>query len=215
MSRGGYPSNGASSPRQRSVCSPRAGALPSATGSPSHADASASVATGPAITSSLSKRSSHSESGRDRNTVASSPASALLVLLVVTLDEVGAVDQLAEALPELQLDRGHREEAAVGRLVDAIAGEAAGQRALRLSAQPVRREPVGVVRHRDDEVLATPRLLTLEQRGENLDDGEERAAGEIGDLHGRQCRCGVREQPGPAGVVEIVPGANVVRRRSP
>jgi hypothetical protein len=46
--------------------------------------------------------------------------------------------------------------------------------------------------------LPAPAALALEQRGEDLDDGEERAAGEVGDLHGRQRRRRVGEQPGPA-----------------
>ena len=63
-----------------------------------------------------------------------------LVLLVVTVDEVGPFDQLAEPLPELRLDGSDGEEAAVGGLVRAVAREPAGERALGLAVQPVRCE---------------------------------------------------------------------------
>ena len=75
-----------------------------------------------------------------------------LVLLVVTVDEVGPSDQLAEPLPELRLDGSDGEEAAVGGLVRAVAREPAGERALGLAVQAVRCESVRVVRHRDDDV---------------------------------------------------------------
>jgi hypothetical protein len=75
--------------------------------------------------------------------------------------------------------------AAVGGLVDAVAGERAGERPLGLALQPVRGEAVRVVRHRDDDVLAAPAALALQQRGEDLHHRIERAAGQVGDLHWR------------------------------
>ena len=199
--------------RATAPCAPRARAAgPFGTGSPNWAAASASVATGPAITSSPSKSSSHSASGRSRKTAASSRGERLLILVVVALDELGAPDQLAEAWPELRLDRRDREEAPVGRLVDPVAREPAGQRALRLAVQTVRREPVRVVCHRHDDVLAAARALALEQRGENLDDGE--AASRPRGL--RPARAGdagavSASTPAQPSVVEVVAGALVVR----
>ena len=126
----------------------------------------------------------------------------------MAFDEVETADHLAEAPPELRFDRRHGEEALVRCLIRAIAGEASGKRAFGLPAQAVRGEPVGVVSHGDDDVGAASAALSLEQRRQDVDDGEERAAGEVGDLHGRQCRCGVGEQSGPPGVVEVVTGAH-------
>ncbi len=62
------------------------------------------------------------------------------------------------------------------------------------------------VRHRDDDPAALPRPLTLEQRGEDLDDGPERASREVGDLRRRHRGSRVREKPRPADVVDVVPG---------
>ena len=159
--------------------------MPVSTGAPSHSDASARVATGPTMTSSPSKSSSQSGQRPRAKDLGELGGQRFLVLLVVTVDEVGPFDQLAEPLPELRLDGSDGEEAAVGGLVRAVAREPAGERALRLAVQPVRCESVRVVRHRDDEVRTASRALAFEQRGQDLDDGEERAACEIGDLHRR------------------------------
>ena len=86
--------------------------------------ASARVATGPTQTSSSSKSSSHSSSGCVGEDAPSSAASASCAVGVeLPLGEVGPADHLAEAEEELRLERGDRQVAAVGRLVDPVAGE--------------------------------------------------------------------------------------------
>ena len=77
--------------------------------------------------------------------------------------------------------------------------------------QAVRHEAVGAVRHRDDDARALARPLAFEERGEDLDQRALRAGGEIGDLHGRQRRCGVGEDSGVPEVVQVVPGVARVR----
>src|SRR5438046_3596652 len=69
-------------------------------------------------------------------------------------------------------------------------------------------QPVSVVRHRGDDVLAPSRALALEQGGEDLDEGEQGSSRQVGDLHGRQRWSRVREQTGPADVVEVVSRAH-------
>src|SRR6266545_4348906 len=100
----------------------------------------------------------------------------LLVLVVVAFDEVRTTDQRAESPPELRLERSDREEAAVGCLVDPVAGEPAGQRALPLAEQPVRGKSMCVVRHGDGETCAMPCSLAFDQCAENLDDCVEGTA---------------------------------------
>ena len=64
----------------------------------------------------------------------------------------------------------------------------------------MRAEPVRSVRHRDGE----PRPAARDQRGEDLDDGRVGACTEVGDLRRGHGRGGVREQPRPTGVVQVV-----------
>jgi hypothetical protein len=59
-------------------------------------------------------------------------------------------------------------------------------------------------------VRAAAAALALEQRGGDLCDGTKRRA-EVGDLNGGHRRRGVVQQAGPALVVEVVPGREVVR----
>ena len=114
-----------------------------------------SVATGPAETSSPSNSSSHSASVRDASAASSSGRRGSHW----RPDELRQLDELAEPLPELRLERGDRQEAAVGGRVDAIAGDAAGEQLRhRLAADAVRDEVVRAVRHRDrDAARLRPR----------------------------------------------------------
>src|SRR2546430_7295922 len=85
---------------------------------------------------------------------------------------------------------------------DPVAGEAAGEQARHaVAAEPVRDEAVRAVGHRKDHVAALARAFTLEQRGEDLRHGAERASREVRDLDGRQSRSGVPKRAGPAEVV--------------
>ena len=130
----------------------------------------------------------------------------------VQLRQLRAADHLAEAEEELGLERADREQAAVGGLVDPVAGEAAGEEARqRVAAEPVRDEPVRAVRHRDRQPRATAGALPLEQGGEHLDDRAERARGEVRGLDRRQPRRRVLEHAGPAEVVQVVSRARRVR----
>ena len=90
-------------------------------------------------------------------------------------------------------------------LVDPVAGQAAGEHARHaVAAEAVRDEAMRAVGHRDDDVAALAGAFTLEQRGEDLRHGAERACGEVRDLDGRQRRRGVPERAGPAEVIEVV-----------
>src|SRR5262245_24681376 len=101
--------------------------------------------------------------------------------------------------------------AAVGGLVDAVRGEAAGEEAREaVASEPVRDEPVRAVRKRDHDVAAPAGTVTLEQGREDLGHGAKPARREIGDLDGWQRRRGVVERPGPAEVVEVVSRALLV-----
>ena len=201
-----------SSARHAAVCCPtRADGM--AVPPPKSAAASASVATGPTQTSSPSKSSSHAASGRSANTAASSAASSSWRLgEKLALGELGATDQLAETDEELRLERADGELPPVGRLVDPVAGEPAGEEPRqRVAAEPVRDEPVRAVRHRDGQAGAAPGAFPLEQRRQDLRDGAECAGGEVGGLQRRQAGSGVLEHARPAEVVEVVPGARGVR----
>ena len=126
--------------------------------------------------------------------------------------QVGPLEQLAEPLPELGLERGHRQEPAVRRLVDPVAGDTAGEQARhRVAGQAVRDEAVRAVRHRDDDARAVASALAFEQRRENLDHRALGAGGEVGDLHRRQRRRGVGEDARVAEVVQVVPRVDRVR----
>src|SRR3954447_11769553 len=133
----------------------------------------------------------------------------LLVGRVMTFDEVGATDELAETTPELRLDGRDCEEAVVGGSIDPVAGETAGKRPLRLAVQAVRRETVCVVRHRDRDAPAAARPPALGQSGEDLDDRVQRTAGEIGDRQRREGGRGIGEEAGPTFVIQVVPRAAV------
>ena len=115
-----YPSNGARSARQRlGVLAERRGALPVSTGSPSHSDCLCEGRDGADHhVLALEELEPARDSGRDSKDLPRAPRPALPgPARSDALDELGPLDQLAEPLPELRLDRRHREEAAVGRLV--------------------------------------------------------------------------------------------------
>ena len=121
----------------------------------SSAAASASERTGPTHVSSCSSRSSHSRIVRVRNSASSSGSSGSNA----RSGEIRPVEQLAEALPELRLERRDRQVAAVGGLVDPVAGDAAREQALDgVAGEPVCDELVRAVRHRDRESAALPGL---------------------------------------------------------
>jgi hypothetical protein len=134
-----------------------------------------------------------------------------LIVLVLTFDEILAVDQLAQALPELRFHGSDRQEAAVGARVDPVASKLPGQGALALAVQAMRCKAVGVMGHRHGDVAAATTPLALEQRRHDLDDGVQRTTREVRDLHRRQRGRGVFEQPGPPGVVQIVSRPSVTR----
>src|SRR5581483_1038678 len=79
----------------------------------------------------------------------------LLVLVALACGELRAAGELAEAGEEARLERGEREEAAVGAAVDAVAGEATREQPRpRVAAEPEGDEVVRPVCHRDDEPRA-------------------------------------------------------------
>ncbi len=120
----------------------------------------------------------------------------LLVGVELALHQLGPAEQLRQAAEEGGLERGDRQVAAVGGLVDAVARQAAGQHARDvLAAQPVRDEAVRPVRQRDDDVAALAGALTLQQRREDLLHGAERARREVGDRDRRQPGSRVPEAP--------------------
>src|SRR4051795_13199944 len=129
----------------------------------------------------------------------------LLVGVELPLRQLRSAEQPRQAAEERRLERGEGEMASVRGLVDAVAGEAAGQHARQgLAAEPVRDEPVRAVCHRDDDVAAPAGPFALEQCGEDLRHGAERACGEVCDLEGRQRGRRVPERAGPAEVIEVV-----------
>src|SRR6266540_6825978 len=98
--------------------------------------------------------------------------------------------------------------AAVGRLVDPVAGQPSGKKAREgFSAEPVCDEAVRAVRHRELDTAAPARTAPLEQSGQDLDDRGESACAEISDLDRRKRRSGVRQRARVAEVVEVVSGA--------
>ena len=145
-------------------------------------------------------------------------------LLELLLDQVLAADRLAEAHPELRLERAAGDPAVrglVGPVTDDSAREhdvaalrhlARAEVAARLHRQPGQR----AVGHRDVDHLALaapPRLL---QRGEDPDRRHQPAAAEVGDLRAGLDRraaglAGQAEDPVQAQVVHVVAGAVAVR----
>ena len=100
----------------------------------------------------------------------------------------------------------------VCRRVRPVARESAGEHPRhRFSAEAVRDEVMRAVGHRDGDPRSLAGALALEQRGQDLDDGSERAGREVGHLDGRPLGRGVFEHPRPAEVVEVVAGAGCVR----
>ena len=69
-------------------------------------------------------------------------------MLVLAICEVGPLEQLAQPAEELRLEGTHREVAAVGGLVDAVAGEAARE-------EPLDRLPVEAM---GDQVVSPVRM---------------------------------------------------------
>jgi hypothetical protein len=124
--------------------------------------------------------------------------------------------EIAEPGEELGLEGSDGDVAAVGCLVDAVAGEPAGQQLRnRLARESVRRKAVRAVSHRDDDMRAPACLLALDQGGEDLGHRPERSGGKISDLNGRQGGSGVGEDAGPAEVVEVVSGPQLVPPSEP
>ena len=85
------------------------------------------------------------------------------------------LEELAHPPPEVRLQGGERQVAAVRGLVDPVAGERARQGA----GEPG--ELVRLVGHRDDDVRPAARPPALEQRCQDAQDGRQRARGEIRD----------------------------------
>ena len=126
---------------------------------PNSAAASARVQTGPTQTSSSPKCSSQSARVRVAKHRCELRRERLLVVVVLALAEIATLDELAEPPEELRLERADREVAAVGRFVDAVAGEPAREHPWDgLAAEPVGDEVVGAVRHRDDDPRALARF---------------------------------------------------------
>src|SRR4029453_11135861 len=71
--------------------------------------------------------------------------------------QIGTLEQLTEAPPEVRLERCDRYVAAVRRLVDPIARERSGQRPREA------RKLMGFVRHRDDDSRPPAGSLALEE----------------------------------------------------
>ena len=99
---------------------------------------------------------------------------------------------------------------AVGGLVDAVAGETAGEQSRPGLVEAMRDEAMRAVHHRDDKAGALACAFALEQGGEDLRHCAECARREVGDREGRQGRRGVPEHSGPAEVVQVVPRALLV-----
>ena len=127
--------------------------------------------------------------GRAKTAASSAASSSCASGDELALGQLGPPDQLAEPDEELRLERADGQVAAVGGLVDPVAGEPAGEEARqRVAAEPVRDEAVRAVRHRDRQPGAAAGALALEQRGQDLRHGAERAGGEVGGLERRQRR---------------------------
>ena len=95
----------------------------------------------------------------------------LLVLVVLTLCELGPVDKLAEPSEEPRLEGRHRKILTVRRRVDPVTREPSGEHPrYRLAAQSVRDQVVRTVCHRDDDPGPSSSPLPLEQSPEHLDD---------------------------------------------
>ena len=132
----------------------------------------------------------------------------VLIVVVLAVREVDTIEELAQPLEELRLERPDREVATVRRRVDPVAREPAGEHARnRLAAEAVRDEIVRPMRHRDDDPRAVAGSRTLEEPGQDLRDGAERTGREVGDLHRWELCVGVLEDACPAEVVEVVTGA--------
>ncbi len=131
---------------------------------------------------------------------------------VLPPEQVRASRQTAEALPEMRLEGAERQLAAVGGLVDVVAGEGAGERQPLTHRLPPSRlggpgGEVGVeagVEKGDIDPLPLARALPLEEGGE---DGGDQAPGAdlVGDLDGRH-RGSRGERPGDRLIGEIVAG---------
>ncbi len=179
---------------------------------PNSAAASASVATGPTQTSSPSKSSSQAASGRCAKTAASSAASSSCAPATRcrsassgrSISSQRRTKNFGSSAPDGELPT-------VGRLVDPVAGEPAGEEPRqRVAAEPVRDQAMRAVRHRDRQAGAVPGALPLEQRSQDLRDGAEGAGREVGRLERRQGGSCVLEHARPAEVVEVVPGSRGV-----
>lgn len=139
------------------------------------------------------------------------PGESLLVRCVLLLGELGSLEEPAEALEEVGLQRADGHVSPVGRLVQAIARQAARQEpGYRLASNPIRDQVVGAMGHRHDEASSAAGSSAPEQGCEDLSDRGERPGGEIGDLDGRERRRGVLEDSGPSEVVQVVADAGSV-----
>ena len=139
-----------------------------------------------------------------------------LIVVVLAIGKLRAVEELAQPPEELRLERADGEVAAVGRGIDAVTRERAGEKPGHgLAAEAVRDEVVRAVRHRDDDPRAAARACTFQERGEHLRDGSERARRQVGDLDRRKLRGRVLEDARPAEVVDVVPARSRWRASSP
>ncbi len=115
-------SAGPASRRHASVWAPSGASSPCAGGDAEVRSRLRRVATGPTQTSSPSQRLEPlGQRPACAKTAASSAASASCVVVVLAGGELGPPDELAQPDEELRLERGDRQPASVGRLVDPVA----------------------------------------------------------------------------------------------
>src|SRR5215210_4311668 len=145
-------------------------------------------------------------------------------LLELMLDQVLTPDPLAEAGPELRLERPAGDPAILG-LVGAVTDDPSGQHHLAAPgdlagaevAPGLHRQPgQRAVRHRDVDHLALAAPAGLVQRGEDPGRGHQRAAAQVGDLRAGLDRRPARvpaqaEDSVQAEVVQVMAGAVAVR----
>ncbi len=111
---------------------------------------------------------------------------ALGIGVELALRELRSLEQLAEALEELFLQRREGQVATVGGLVDAVGGEPAGQEPRDgITAQAVGGEMMRTVRHGHDEMRTAAGLLALEQSSKYPVHRGQRARRQVRDLRRR------------------------------
>ena len=120
---------------------------------------------------------------------ARAPESASCASVSNAVDELGELEQVAEAGEEGRFERPDGELPAVGGRVDPVTGKPAGQELGEwLPSETVGDEAVSAVCQRYDDVRAPAGPLASEQRGKDAGHGGERAACQISDLHRRHRR---------------------------